>query len=134
MFFSRQNCDIAILHTFIRPLAIVGIGINLLPSSLPAELADIAAALGDYTEPPTLPAMAAALLDRFFLDLPSLRDGSFLDEYRRRSVVIGRRVRAIDGGREIVGIAEAIEDDGALRLATESGTVYLRAGEVSIKL
>ena len=114
--------------------AIVGIGINLLPSALPPELADIAAAIGDYAAPPSLPAMAAALIDRFFLDLPDLRGGSFLDEYRRRSVVIGRQVRATDGDREIVGIAEAIEDDGALRLATDGGTIRLRAGEVSIKL
>ena len=114
--------------------AIVGIGINLLPSALPPELADIAAAIGDHTAPPTLPAMAAALINRFFLDLPTLRDGSFLEEYRRRSVVIGRQVRAFDGEREIAGIAEAIEDDGALRLATKDGTVLLRAGEVSIKL
>lgn len=114
--------------------AIVGIGINLLPSSLPAELADIAAAIGDYTTPPSLPVMAAALLDRFYGGLPTLYDGSFLDEYRRRSVVIGRRVRAIEGEREIVGIAEAIEDDGALRLATDGGTIFLRAGEVSIKM
>ena len=114
--------------------AIIGIGINLLPAALPPELSDIAAAIGDYTEPPTLAVMAASLLDCFFLDLPSLQDGSFLDEYRRRSVVIGRQVRAIDGEREIVGIAEAIEDDGALRLATDGGAVHLRAGEVSIKL
>ena len=114
--------------------AIIGVGINLLPSALPPELSGIAAAIGDYTQPPSLSTMAAALLDRFFLDLPSLWDGSFLNEYRHRSVVIGRQVLAIDGGREFVGIAEAIEDDGALRLATDGGTFFLRAGEVSIKL
>lgn len=114
--------------------AIVGIGINLLPSALPSELHGIAAAIGDYTTPPSLTKMAAALLDRFFGDLPTLHDATFLAEYRRRSVVLGRRVLAIDGERRITGIAEAIEDDGALRLATDRGAVLLRAGEVSIKL
>ena len=115
--------------------AIIGVGINLLPSALPPELADIAAAIGDYTAPPTVGEMAAALLNRFFLDLPSFRDASFLEEYRRRSVVIGRTVTATDGERTLVGLAEAIEDDGALRLVDEGGTVHLlRAGEVSIRL
>lgn len=114
--------------------AIVGIGINLLPAALPPELSGIATAIGEHTAPPSLAVMAAALLDRFYLELPTFWSGSFLEEYRRRSVVIGRRVRAIDGEREVVGVAEAIEDDGALRLATDAGTVFLRAGEVSIKL
>lgn len=114
--------------------AIVGIGINLLPSALPPELSGIATAIGEHTAPPSLAKMAAALLDRFYLELPSFRDGTFLEEYRRRSVVIGRYVRATDGEREIIGIAEAIEDDGTLRLATDEGTVFLHAGEVSIKM
>lgn len=114
--------------------AVVGIGINLLPGALPEELGPIAAAIGDFTLPPSREKLAAAIFNEFFGRLPSLLDGSFLSEYRRRSVVLGRTVTAIDGERTAVGVATAIEDDGALRLETEGGPLLLRAGEVSIKL
>ena len=114
--------------------AVVGVGINLLPSALPEELREIAAAIGDYAPPPSPAAMAAALLDTLFADYATFTDGSFLDEYRRRSVVLGRTVTATDGERTAIGVAEAIEDDGALRLLTEDGPLRLRAGEVSIRL
>lgn len=114
--------------------AIVGIGINLLPGALPEELAPIAAAIGDFAPPPRIEALAASVLNEFFGGLASFRDGSFLSEYRRRSVVLGRTVTAIDGDRTAVGIATAIEDDGALRLRTEEGDLLLRAGEVSIRM
>ena len=114
--------------------AVVGVGINLLPSALPEELRGIAAAIGDFAPPPSPAAMAAALLDALFEDYADFEDGSFLEEYRRRSVVLGRTVTATDGERTVVGLAEAIEDDGALRLLTEEGPVRLRAGEVSIRL
>ena len=48
--------------------------------------------------------------------------------------MIGRSITAQDAGRTVTGVATAIEDDGALRLATEEGDILLRAGEVSIRL
>ena len=114
--------------------AIVGIGINLLPGALPEELAPIAAAIGDFAPPPRAEVLAASVLKAFWEGLESLRDGSFLEEYRRRSVVLGRTVTAIDGDRTAVGVATAIEDDGALRLRTDAGDLLLRAGEVSIRM
>lgn len=114
--------------------AVVGIGVNLTPGALPSELSTIAAAIGDFAPPPTREVLAAAILDRFYEGLPRIADGAFLTEYRKRSVVLGRTVTATDANRTFVGKAVAIEDDGALRLDTEGGTVLLRAGEVSIKL
>ena len=49
-------------------------------------------------------------------------------------MVLGRRVTATDGAKTYIGVAEAIEDDGALRLLTEDGILHLRAGEVSIRM
>ena len=113
---------------------IVGIGVNLLPGALPPSLAGIAAAIGDHAVPPSREVLAAAILDRFYRNLSEVTDGSFMEEYRRRSVVIGRTVTAQDAGRTVTGVATAIEDDGALRLATAEGEILLRAGEVSIRL
>lgn len=114
--------------------AVVGIGIDILPAFLPPHLDGIAAAIGDFTEPPRREVLAAALLDAFFGELSTLRDGSFMEEYRRRSVVLGRCVTAYDADRTLTGRAVAILDDGALQIETDTGTACLRAGEVSLKL
>ncbi len=113
---------------------VVGIGINLASGALPPHLSDIAAAIGDVTTPPAPEVLAAAILDTFFDRLPTLLDGSFLNEYRRRSVVLGRRVTATVGDKTATGVAEAIEDDGALLIRTAEGELRLRAGEVSIRM
>ena len=114
--------------------AIVGIGINLLPGCLPPELTGIAAAIGDFAPPPSREALAAAILDRLLGDTASLSTAAFLSEYRRRSVVLGRRVTARDGDRTLIGVAREISDDGSLLLETPEGAVSLRAGEVSIRM
>lgn len=114
--------------------AVVGIGVNLLPGVLPSELSGIAAAIGDFTAPPSPAALAAAILDRFYGGLDTLEGRSFLGEYRARSVVLGRKVTATVGNTAVFGLATEIADDGALLLETAGGTVALRAGEVSIKL
>ena len=114
--------------------AIVGIGINLLPNALPSELSPIAAAIGDYTSPPSAEALAASLLTHFYRGLDASLGGDFLEEYRTRSVVLGQHVEATVGDRHLSGTAVAIEDDAALRIATPDGDILLRAGEVSIKM
>ncbi len=113
---------------------VVGIGINLSSNALPSELSGIAAAIGDYAPPPSPARLAAELLDRFFFGLDGFEDGSFLGEYRSRSVVLGREVIATVGEQTLTGKAIAIADDGALILESEGKTMRLGAGEVSIKL
>ena len=114
--------------------AVVGIGVNLLPNALPAQLAPIAAAIGDFATPPKREVLAAAIIRSFFDELPTLTDKSFLEEYRSRSLVLGRRVTATVGSAVLTGIASSVRDDGALLLKTSEGEVALSAGEVSIKM
>ncbi len=114
--------------------AVVGIGVNLLAGALPSELSGIAAAIGAFAVPPSPARLAAAILDRFYGDLDEFDTGAFLDEYRVRSVVIGKEVVATVGDRTLSGVATAIADDGALLLKTEGGEVRLSAGEVSIRM
>ncbi len=113
---------------------VVGIGVNLLPNALPAQLAPIAASIGDFAVPPKREVLAAAIIRSFFEELPSLTNKSFLEEYRSRSLVLGRRVSATVGSTVLTGIASSIRDDGALLLKTPEGEVALSAGEVTLKM
>ena len=53
---------------------------------------------------------------------------------QRSSYARGKEIRITDGGREISGITQGLELDGALRVETETGKITIvRAGDVSVR-
>lgn len=118
---------------------IPGIGINVSqrPEDFPPEVAAIATSLAQHMEvPPTRVALARALigeLDRMLADFPGRKD-HYLEEYRRRCITTGRRVRVLSPGRERLGFARAIDEDFCLVVEFEDGSVEaVSGGEVSIR-
>ena len=105
---------------------ILGIGINLTPTALPPELDGIAGFLccGDVRE-----SLAAALAVRLMSDRER---AAYMEEYRRRSVVLGKTVRCKSGGRETVATVLEIDDEGGLVVLGPSGRETLHFGEVSL--
>ncbi|MEA5033046.1 MAG: biotin--[acetyl-CoA-carboxylase] ligase [Sphaerochaeta sp.] len=58
----------------------------------------------------------------------------FMEEYRRRSVVVGHRVRVVQGAVSYEAEATGIADDGALVVRLADGSVqHLRSGEISLR-
>jgi BirA family biotin operon repressor/biotin-[acetyl-CoA-carboxylase] ligase len=52
-------------------------------------------------------------------------------DYRARSLTIGRAVRAqLPGGKEVVGTATAVDDQGRLCVEAGGQTVTVSAGDV----
>ncbi len=114
---------------------VVGIGLNVhLAGRLPAELVGIATSLDDHTGGRSLDrtALLASLLRHLdaLVDLVDSAGGTsrLLDEYRRRCVTIGTRVR-VDLGAEVVieGDATAVDDDGRLVVVTDDGSTHVVA-------
>lgn len=94
-----------------KPAAvIVGIGINVYapPTGYPEELASVAAPLLDRVGEDIRPGLCAALLTRCAEIFSCLPETDFLDEYRRRSLVLGREVTLIPGGERVY--AEEIDE------------------------
>lgn len=59
-------------------------------------------------------------------------DPSLAQDYRDRSITLGRRVRVeLPGGREITGIATDIDESGQLRIATGAHTTSVAAGDIT---
>lgn len=114
--------------------AVVGVGLNRTPAPMPKELEEIASSLGSFGEPPEEAPLLAEIINRFYRDLPRLFDASFLEEYRRRSFLLGKTVSTVYQGERIEGIARDIDADGALLLESRRGILRLQAGEVSVKL
>ncbi len=117
---------------------VIGIGVNYSTplEAFPPELIGIAGSVFPGAVPTGVSRnrMAAAIIDSL-LDLTNPLDASnFMDEYRHRSVVIGREVRVLQGSGVYTAVAEEIDDAGALWVRTPSGERrLLNSGEISLR-
>jgi BirA family biotin operon repressor/biotin-[acetyl-CoA-carboxylase] ligase len=107
--------------------AVLGVGVNVTTESFPADIADTATSLGLAGVSATPESVLADLLPGLarWLDAP---DQKVLSAWRSRDALKGKRVRWSDGE----GIAEGIDDSGALLVQTANGRVTLEAGEVHL--
>lgn len=108
---------------------LVGIGINLRPTMVPEEWADIIGFLDcDLPLKNRLTAEITNTLLRY-----SPEHTAYLQDYRERSLTIGRRVLCTQGNRSFSGIALMIDGAGALVVQTDTGeTITLRSGEAKL--
>jgi BirA family biotin operon repressor/biotin-[acetyl-CoA-carboxylase] ligase len=107
--------------------AVLGVGVNVTTESFPAALADTATSLllaGASTSPDAVLADLLRSLNEWLGAPPS----RVLEAWRSRDALKGERVRWSDGE----GIAEGIDDSGALVVETRDGRVTLDAGEVHL--
>lgn len=115
--------------------AVIGIGVNVRRRDYPEELLSIATDIeSELGVKLSIPRLAAALV-RNLSEFGSTPAAEYMEEYRRRSCVIGKRVTVIgaDGAYEAEAIA--ITDEGELRIRLDDGnTKDLFTGEVSIKI
>lgn len=114
----------------------IGMGINFaIPqASFPAELQVKATSLFPDSEPKiTRNQLIQKIWEEFFALEAALPDMSYLEEYRKRSFVLGKQVSFTLQKQHYQGIAQAITDDGQLVVATESGPITLHSGEISLE-
>lgn len=125
------------LESGLLDYAVVGVGLNYRApqGGFPPELADIAGSLygTDAQTPLGRGPMAAALIDGLMEALAHPEDEAILAEYRARSFVPGKRVLVLGKDLHRPALAEAILEDGSLRVRYDDGsTENLFSGEVSI--
>ncbi len=107
--------------------AVLGMGVNVTTGSFPPELAEHATSLRLAGASTSVEAVLADLLRSLdeWLGAPSER---VFEAWRSRDALKGERVRWSDGE----GIADGIDDSGALVVETRDGPVTLDAGEVHL--
>lgn len=123
------------LETGLVEFIVLGVGINVYqnPGEFPLELGEVVGALSDGKTRFSRNALAAALVSRLYRIDSLLSSLSFLDEYRSRSIVLGRPVVLRDSGEE--ALAESIDDQARLHLRMKDGSErVLWNGEISIRL
>ena len=113
---------------------VLGIGVNV-NNDLPSHLLDTATTLKSVvgSDIPRIPLLINIIknIDAVYAKLRQGEGKEVLDEWRKLSSTIGRRVKVVTFDQEIEGLAEDIEDDGALRIRTkENGITRVYVGDV----
>ena len=123
------------------PVIVVGLGVNVTltadeaPDARATSLLMLGSSMLDRT------ALLGSILAELTARIDRWRcaggpDPQLISDYRRRSVTLGARVRAIlPGGREIIGTASDLDDLGQLHIEQEGDTgtqtVAVSAGDVT---
>ena len=113
---------------------VLGIGVNVGRVDFPTELEAVATSLEAQGASIDRAALVAAILEEWESLYATLPAGEFMEEYRRRSVVLGRSLTVMRGDERFTAVADAIDDRGHLVVRTDAGQMTLRSGEVSVRL
>ena len=116
---------------------VLGFGINVMPASYPPDVATRATSLeterGASVDRGLLLVECLSALSAEYAKLRDRNEAEVLDEWRRRAArMLGRRVRWNATDTEPVeGVAEDIDDAGALLVRTNQGMTRVISGEVA---
>jgi BirA family transcriptional regulator, biotin operon repressor / biotin---[acetyl-CoA-carboxylase] ligase len=116
---------------------VVGIGINLKSANFPAELSDIITSVeAEIGQAPELEILLKALTVHLAKGYEILQSADGAADIReawreRSSYAVGKQVRVVLENETIFGVTRGIEENGALRVETESGEIKIvQAGDV----
>lgn len=116
---------------------ILGIGINCSTKGFSTELLNTAGALDGIFSKNRL---AAEVLNQLLPLVSHLEDRTFIEDYKKHSMVIGKNIRVYKGGYQEDAPARAarvlgIDHDGGLQVIyTDGSRETLSTGEISIRL
>jgi len=114
---------------------VLGFGVNVLQAMYPAEVRSRATSieleLGRPVDRALVLAECLAALATRYRDLNEGREGAVMTAWRSRAAsMLGRRVEWDVAGASQRGLAERVDEDGALLVRTETGVVRVISGEV----
>ncbi len=120
---------------------VLGIGVNVTtkPSDFSSDVRDIASSISDFCvidfSRNKLAAEIINNLEKYLSVTDKKSHELMLDEYRQRSILIGKDIYIISGDEQIKAKAIGIDDNASLYVQYDNGTTgILRTGEVSTKL
>jgi BirA family transcriptional regulator, biotin operon repressor / biotin---[acetyl-CoA-carboxylase] ligase len=120
-----------ILAEVAKPVVVIGVGLNV--TQAPEEVAGATSLLDLGVAAPDRDQLVCSLLRELGERIVQWRSAApqLAADYRTRSLTIGARVRAqLPGGKDVVGTARGIDDQGRLCLETDGETVVVSAGDV----
>lgn len=119
--------------------AIIGIGINVTEPAqgFPEELKDIAHSVFPKAikKENLRNQLAGEIINQFMSYYRKIREREFLEEYKKRSFVVGKDISVLRMGQKRNAKALEVDNQCHLKVQYEDGTIeYLSSGEVSIRV
>ena len=113
---------------------VIGIGVNCAETEFPDDIKNIAGSICEKEEELSRNELAAEIIKEINLmgNLANSRD--FIDEYKRRSLVIGKDIRIIGKSEELATVLDIDENGGLVVRLWDGETKILSSGEISIRL
>lgn len=126
------------LESGLLEYAVLGVGINVYQpeGGFPEELRDIAGAVLADRREDVKNRLTAEFLNHFYRYYDDRRHDAadYVEEYRRRSLVTGRRIAVLSGNKTRGAVALGIDDEcGLLVRYDDGGEARLSSGEISIR-
>ncbi len=112
---------------------VVGIGINVSAAEFPDEISSVAGSLFDQNPGFSRNRLAAAVINHLLAFSETLTDRSFLEEYRSRSMILGKPIRFLEQGVWHDAVAVSVDDFGGLVVTIGNELRTLSSGEVSVR-
>lgn len=114
---------------------VVGIGINIGVVDFPAELSEIATSLEkEWGFLPDKKRLLFYILEEFDNLYEKLPDVGFMEDYRKRSMVIGKNIRVFSGETFYEAKAVGIDERAGLIIESGNGLEVLQSGEITIRV
>lgn len=116
--------------------AVVGIGINIGTKDFPEEIKQVAGSIfkDKPVDTPVTSILVAEVLNNIAESMSSLTDKKYLDEYRKRSFLIGKPIHVLKGKDTLSAKAIDIDEKARLVVQYEDQTIEaLLSGEVSVR-
>lgn len=124
------------MENFAPEYVVVGIGINVYSprEGFDKSIRDVAGSVFSEKQGDMKNRLLAKTLDRFFYYYDHFEDKSFVAEYKKRSLIIGKRVNVIKPNESRPATAISIDDSCHLLVRYEDGAEeLLSTGEISVR-
>lgn len=110
---------------------ILGIGINLFTENFPEQIREIA---GSLCVECNVNSLVCDIVNELFGYLDAPETCTYMEEYKKHSIVLGKEVVCMRANERFVGVAEQITDQGALVVRDEDGNAMIMdSGEISLR-
>lgn len=113
---------------------VLGIGINVKKQSVPEELKDIVGCLEDNGQTVLNEDLIAAVWEEFGELYQNLSTAVFMEEYKVRSILLGREVTVFAAEGDYRATVTDIDKEGHLVIRRDGRKQILSSGEVSVRL
>ena len=113
---------------------VLGIGINVKHQSVPEELKDILGCLEDSGKSVSKNDLIAAVWEEFSELYRNLSAAAYMEEYKKRSVLLGKTVTLFVPEGEYKAVVTDIDKEGHLEIDRDGVKQKLSYGEVSVRM